>query len=125
MAYRSTPQVSTGATPVFLMFGREIKSKLPELRPDRSVIDESTRDRDWSNKLAQKAYVDDKLGAVPSPIIPGDQVLLKNTKDTGKLAPNFEAEPYTVLTKEGGQVTVKSSEGVVYRRDSSFCKPYI
>ena len=35
LAYRSTPQVSTGATPAFLMFGREIKTKLPELRPDK------------------------------------------------------------------------------------------
>lgn len=125
LAYRSTPQVSTGATPAFLMFGREIKSKLPELRADKSVIDESTRDRDWSHKLAQKAYADGKRGAVRSSLVPGDQVLLKNTKGTGKLAPNFEPEPYTVLAKEGHQVTVKSSDGAVYRRDSSWVKPYV
>ena len=89
------------------------------------MIDESTRDKNCRNKFSQKAYVDEERGAVPSPIIPGDQALLKNTKDTGKLAPNFDPEPYTVLTKEGGQVTVKSMEGMVYRRDSSFCKPYI
>ena len=52
-------------------------------------------------------------------------MLLKNTKGTGKLAPNFEPEPYTVLAKEGHQVTVKSSEGAVYRRDSSWVKPYV
>ena len=125
LAYRSTPQVSTGATPAFLMLGREIKTKLPELRPDKSVINESTRDRDWSHKLTQKAYADGKRGAALSPIVPGDQVLLKNTKSTGKLAPNFEPEPYTVLAKDGHQVTVKSSEGAVYRRDSSWVKPYI
>ena len=68
MAYRSTPQSSTGATPAFLMFGREIKSKLPELRPEQSVVNEDIKDRDWSNKLTQKAYADDKRGAVPSPI---------------------------------------------------------
>ena len=89
------------------------------------MINESTRDRDWSHKLAQKAYADGKRGAVPSPIGPADQVLLKNTKSTGKLAPNFEPEPYTVLAKDGHQVTVKSSEGAVYRRDSSLVKPYI
>ena len=48
LAYRSTPQVSSVATPAFLMFGREIKTKLPELRAGKSVIDESTRDRVWS-----------------------------------------------------------------------------
>ena len=125
LAYRSTPQVSTGATPASLMFGREIKTKLPELKPDKSVINESTRDRDWSQKLTHKAHADNKRGATWSPIVPGDQVLLKNTKTTGKLAPNFEPEPYTVVAKEGHQVTVKSSEGAVYRRDSSFVKPYI
>ena len=58
LAYRSTPQVSSVATPAFLMFGREIKTKLPELRADKSVIDESTRERVWSYKLVQKAYTD-------------------------------------------------------------------
>ena len=125
MAYRSTPQESTGATPAFLVFGKEIKSKFPELRPEQSVVNEDIRDRDWSNKLTQKAYADDKRGAVPSPIIPGDQVLLKNTKSTGKLLPNFEPEPYTVLAKEGSQITVQSSKGTIYNKDSSFCKPYI
>ena len=127
LAYRSKLQVSTGATSAYMMFGREIKTKLPELRPDKSVINESTRDRDrdWSQKLTHKAYADNKRGATWSPIVPGDQVLLKNTKTTGNLAPTFDPEPYTVVAKEGHQVTMKSSEGAVYRRDSSFVKPYI
>jgi len=75
--------------------------------------------------LTHKAYADSKRGATWSPIVLGDQVLLKNTNTTGKLAPNFEPEPYTVVAKEGHQVTVKSGEGAVYRRDSSFVKPCI
>ena len=58
LAYRTTPQSSTGATPAFLMVGRELKTKLPELRPNKSVLDESTRDRDWNQKLAGKMYGD-------------------------------------------------------------------
>ena len=38
LAYRSTPQVSTGSTPASLMFGRELKTKLPELRRERYVF---------------------------------------------------------------------------------------
>ena len=68
------------------MFGRNIRSKLP----DKSVINEGMRDKDWGCKLTQKACVDNKRGAVPSIVLPGDQVLLKNTKTTGKLTPNFE-----------------------------------
>ena len=50
--------------------------------------------------------------------------LLKNTKTTGKLAPNYEKEPYTVLTKEGHELMLKSKDGGIYRRDSSFVKPF-
>ncbi|CAB3997487.1 hypothetical protein BOX15_Mlig023251g7, partial, partial [Paramuricea clavata] len=55
---------------------------------------------------------------------PGDKVLLKNSKTSGKLDPKFETKPYIVQTKEGQELTVKSDEVVVYRRDISFVKPY-
>ena len=90
LAYRTTPHSSTGATLAFLMFGKELKTKLPELRPKKSVLDESTRDRDWNQKLAGKMYGDKQRHAVDNPITPGDKVLLKNTKQSGKLAANFE-----------------------------------
>ena len=119
LASRATPQSSTGATPAYLMFGRELKSKLPELRRDTSVLDESTRERDWRKKLIQKTYADYRRRASDSQVLPGDKVLLKNTKSSGKLAPNFETEPYRVLTKEGHELKLQSNE-VVYRRDTSF-----
>ena len=58
LAHRTTPHSSTGATPAFLMFGRELKTKLPELRPNKSVLDEGIRDRDWNQMLAGKMYAD-------------------------------------------------------------------
>jgi transposase InsO family protein len=124
LAYRSTPQVSTGATPAYLMFGRELKTKLPELRRQDSFQNEEIKERDWGQKLNQKAYADYNNKASTSPVVPGDQVLLKNTKTTGKLAPNYEKEPYTVVTKQGHELMLKSKNGEVYRRDSSFVKPF-
>ncbi|XP_022809728.1 uncharacterized protein K02A2.6-like [Stylophora pistillata] len=124
LAYRTTPHSSTGATPAFLMFGRELKSKLPELCPNKSVLDESTRYRDWNQKLAGKMYGDKQRHAVDNPIAPGDKVLLKNTKQSGKLAANFEPNPYTVQTKEGQELPLKSTDGTVQRRNGSFVKPY-
>ena len=56
--------------------------------------------------MTQKVYADERRGA------------------TGKLEANFEKEPYTVVTKEGQEVIVKSNEGVLYRRNSSFVKPF-
>ena len=98
------------------------KTKLPELRPNKSVLDEGIRDRDWNQKLAGKVYAEKRRHALDNSITPGDKVLVQNSKSSGKLTPNFETEPYTVQTKEGQQLTLKSAEGVVHRRNSSFVK---
>ena len=74
------------------MFGRELKTKLPELVPNKSVLDEGIRDRDLNQKLAGKMYADKRLHAVDNPIAPGDKVLVKNSISTGKLTPNLETE---------------------------------
>ena len=103
------------------MFGRELKTKLPELRCAGNLL--GVRDRDWNHKLTYEEYADSKRGAAESPVVPGDLVLMKNTKTSGKLEANFESEPYTVQTKGGSEVTVKSREGPEYRRNSSFIKP--
>ena len=58
MAYRSTPHVSTGASPYFLMFGREMRTKLPALdfgQAEHQLMEE-IRDRDWINKMKRKEY---------------------------------------------------------------------
>ena len=68
------------------------------LRGERSVLDESSRERDWQHKLEHKEYVDNKGGATDSSLAPGDKVLLRNTKASRKLTPNFESTPHTVLT---------------------------
>ena len=78
------------------MFGRELKTKLPELRRAGNLLDEGVRDRDWNHKFTHKEHADNKRGAAESPVVPGDLVLLKNTKTSGKLEANFESEPYTV-----------------------------
>ena len=124
LAYRTTPHTSTGATPAFLMFGKELKTKLFELRPSKTVLDENIRDRDWNRKLTGKLYADKQRHATCNPTVPGDIVLLKNTKSSGKLAPKFEPQPYTVQTKEGQELTLKADNGTLYRRNSSFVKPY-
>ena len=48
----------------------------------------------------------------------------KNSKSSGKLAPNFEPQPHTFQTKEGQELTLKADDGTMYRRNSSFVKPY-
>ena len=58
LTYRSTPQASTGAKTASLIFGKEIRTKLSDLRPEKSLRDESMRDKDCEQKLRQSAYAD-------------------------------------------------------------------
>ena len=63
------------------MFGREMRSELPELRRETvQVPREEVRDCDWSNKLKGKAYADARRGATLKSIRVGDAVLLKAEK---------------------------------------------
>ena len=51
MAHRSTPQTTTGTTPCYMMFGREVRSKLPELKRETvGVPSEEVRQRYWTGK---------------------------------------------------------------------------
>ena len=74
LAFRDTHHSSTGAAPGFLMFGRELKTKLPEQRRGKNVFDEGVSDRAWSHKLFHKAYADNSRGAAKNPVMPGDRV---------------------------------------------------
>lgn len=125
VAYRSTPHSSTGVTPTFLMQGRELRSKLPELRRENSIKNEGVREHDWERKLSGKLYSDTKRGAKISEVTPGSKVLLKNTKERGKLTTNFETIPYTVKQRNGNELVVSSKDGAEYRRNASFVKAYV
>jgi len=60
--------MTTRATPFYLMFGREMRSKLPDLLREAPITNEEVRDRDWSRKLSQKECVDAKRTAVASEV---------------------------------------------------------
>ena len=120
-AHWSTPQMTTGVAPFFLMFGREMRS--PELRREAPITNEEIRDRDWARKLTQKDYVDTKRHAVESQVEVGDQVLLRNTK-INKLSPTYDPSPCEVMDRSRGEVTLRKKDGVEVKRNVSFVKKY-
>ena len=124
MAYRSTPQISTGASPHYLMFGREMKTKLPELRPEGNVTSESVRDKDWQSKVSQKLYADKSRGAKPNPLDVGDEVLVRTPK-TNKLSPKYHADTGTVVKRIGGEVTVQRQDGTQLKRHVTAVKKVV
>ena len=111
MTHRSTLQTTTGTTPCY-MFGREVRSKLPELKRETvGVPGKEVRERDWSSKLKGKAYADLKRGAMPKSIRVGNTVLLKAEK-TNKLSTNFNPDPFKVVHKTGSEVTLRNKAGI-------------
>ena len=118
-AYRSTPQITSGATPFYLMFGKEMRSKLADLRKEAPITNEEVRDRYWSRKLLQKEYVGAKRSAVASEVEIGEKVLLRNSR-TNKLSPNYDPNSCEAVDRKGREVTVRSTVGAEIKRNVSF-----
>ena len=124
LAYRSTPHSTTGVSPAKLLFGREIRTKLPELRGEDArpnVIE--IQDRDSAMKQKGADYADLRKGAEKSDIDTGDKVFVKRKK-RDKLSPTFYEVPMEVVDKRGGEVIVESSSGAQYRRNITHLKKF-
>ena len=119
--YRTTPHTVTGVCPAELLFGRKIRTKMPELR-ETTVNDDELQDRDWE-KIKAKTYADERRGAEPNYLQTGDKVLLKKKK-SDKLSATFESEPYEIVEK-GNSVVIQSPEKVQYQRNVTEVKKFI
>ena len=123
LAYRSTPHATTGVSPAKLLFGREIRTKIPCLNQEDQGNYDMT-EKDVSMKRKGKEYADKARQASERSIEKGDMVLIQNTKPKNKLATTFENALYKVKNKNGNEVTVESEDGVEYRRNSAHVKKY-
>ena len=107
---------------ILLNVGREMRSKLPELRREAPITNEEICDRDWARKLTQKDYVDTKRHAVESQVEVRDQVSLRNTK-INKLSPNYDPSPCEVIDRNR-EVTLRKKDGEEVKRNVSCVKKY-
>ena len=122
LAYRTTPHSTTGQTPAKLLFGREIRSKIPELR-EIPPVDSQARDRDAEMKCKKADYANERRKAQQNDLVPGDTVLLKQKREN-KLTTPFEETPYKIAFKTGSDITVTSPEGKSYRRNVTEVRKY-
>ncbi|XP_058465341.1 uncharacterized protein LOC131438945 [Malaya genurostris] len=122
--YYSTPHSTTGKTPTELMYGRNIRTKLPSLTDLSSAVSFTDyRDHDWQLKEKGKMTEDQRRNAKPSTIEIGDQVLVKNVLRRNKLTTTFNPTVMTVMAKQGPRITVQSTDtGKCYKRNSSHLK---
>ena len=119
LAYRSTPHSATGCTPFSLMFGREMRTLLPQVDycAENPVV---ARDTDMEYKVKMKEYAD--KNAVESIIRQGDIVVLRNER-AGKLEPNFNPEKYTVVSRNSSDMVCKAVRtGNIARHQVQFAK---
>ena len=100
---------------------------MPELSglddEEADISDQGARDRDTQKKQANKDYVDKKFHAKERDVREGDLVLLEQ-KRQNKLSSSYEKEPYEVMTRDGDQVVLKSSNGGEYRKNMQHIKPF-
>ena len=121
VAYRPTPHTTTGVSRAELLFGRKMRTKLPELKEEST--ESEMRDRDGEMKAKVKRYADKKRNAQECDLAPGDQVLVRQERKN-KLSTPFAPEPYDVVTKTGNSVVVESPDGVQLMRNTTHVKRY-
>ena len=106
LIYRSTPHTTTGKSPAEMLYGRTLKTKLPQIFSKKESHD-AAKVRDYHNakKLQQKANFDKHHRVKEKHIGVGDKVLIKQTKTTTK--PPFDPSPYNVTQVKGNRITAQ------------------
>ena len=75
--YRCTEHVTTGFSPHRLLFGREPKTKLPEVVVEKCELFEKVNQNDTKKKQIMKSNKDKKRHTVVSVLYVGDKVYMK------------------------------------------------
>lgn len=121
--YRATPHSTTGVPPATALFGRPLRTRLPEIPdPDDSVTpldQEAMQKTDSQAKSKMKLYADTTSNATPSPIKLGDTVLAANDAK-GKLTPPFDPRPLIIVEKKGSMLTAADHDKTITRNSSLF-----
>lgn len=126
-AYNTWPHHSTRIPPAELMFGRAVRSTLPNLKVDqRQNADEEMRDRDRDTKFRRNTREDERRGARKSEIKIGDTVLVAQQKRDKADTP-FKNSVHKVVNITGaGRVTVaETGSGRVFDRNVKHLKKFV
>lgn len=122
-SYRTTPHSTTLFTPFRLLFGRDPKTKLPELSSKLHAEDDDiVRMRDKQAKQQAKDRADTRNRATKSDITVGDQVIVRRDEKPGKLETPYNPRPMHVKEKRGTMVTASRGKETITRNVSRFKK---
>ncbi|XP_062558895.1 uncharacterized protein K02A2.6-like isoform X2 [Armigeres subalbatus] len=126
-AYNSWPHHVTKIAPAELMFGRTVRSVLPDLRTDQQqFFDAELRDRDQQAKFCRNSREDSSRRARSSEIDVGDTVLVTQQK-RDKADTSYKNAFHKVIKIQGaGRATIEdSTSGKTYDRNIKHLKKYV
>ncbi|XP_058840894.1 uncharacterized protein LOC131696366 [Topomyia yanbarensis] len=113
------PHARLNITPFELLVGWKYRGIFPSLWETKlaNEIDRNDiQDRDAVTKLISKKYADNRRGAKESDIAAGDKVVVITPKKN-KTDRIFSNERFTVLTRHGAKLVIRSERGVQYTRN--------
>ncbi|XP_062533737.1 uncharacterized protein K02A2.6-like, partial [Armigeres subalbatus] len=120
--YHATPQETTGISPGQMVYGREIRTRIPSIRTPFSLKWEEARDRDMARKEYHKQRADLQRHAKDHTLMGGDTVLMRNM-NPGSLDTTFRGEEFEVVDVNQNAIKVQSTEtDKVYLRNSAHLK---
>ena len=115
--YRATPHSTTGLAPATVLFGRPIKTRLPEILPKLADDALRTIDNAAKSRMATNA---DKRAKTKKQISVGDNVIVKRDGHVRKDQTPYEPQIYTVTKKNGSMVTASCPHRTITRNTSFF-----
>ncbi|UYV80918.1 hypothetical protein LAZ67_19002184 [Cordylochernes scorpioides] len=123
MSYRTTPNRSTGKTPAFLLFSREIKTKLSSLVNDAEEDESNIKEFNMVYKEKMKTYNDIIRKASPHNFEIGNLVYVANPNN-GKLDSNFRSELHVIFenTSINSFKLVNTKNGKIIHRNAKHLK---
>ena len=118
--YRASPHSTTRVVAATALFGKPMKTKLPELMT--SCLDSQIREHDRTAKVKMKKHADDKRYVKPSTVEEGNLVLVKRDDSKKKSHAPYDPRPRTVVKKKGSMVTAEDDDCVQVMKNSLFFK---
>lgn len=116
LMYNVTPHGTTGKSPSELLYGRNIRDKIPSIADlCTEHMDEEAYEQDLLNKGKGKEREDTARGAREVDIRVGDKVLIKNVIVPNKLTTTFGEEAYEVLQRTGNELVLENGRRVIRR----------
>ncbi|XP_033108675.1 uncharacterized protein K02A2.6-like [Anneissia japonica] len=113
--HRATPHTTTQISPMELMNGRKMSTRLPEITIARN--DDEIRKVDSENKQKMKEYEDRKLNTKESCLKVGDRVLLKQRKGNAFTA-LFDPKPFRIIERNGNSIRIQRNDLQLWRNVS-------